>query len=90
MCIYTLLIASSSLIETFSERITVPYSYKITNVCDFSCGTTSFCNHGPHGVKAMVHDHKWFKSMRGLKPPKAMCGLKPLMSPVDTSGSSHI
>jgi len=46
---------------------TVLSSYNCTHVCDFSRGITRFCNHGPRRVKAVVHDHEWFKSMCGLK-----------------------
>jgi len=35
---------------------------------DFSRGTTRICTRGPREVKAVVHDHKWLKSTRGLKP----------------------
>jgi len=39
------------------------------HACDFSCSTTTrYYNRGPHEVKAVVHDHEWFKSMCGLKP----------------------
>jgi len=53
-------------------------TYNCTHAYDFLRGTMRLCNHGPREVKAMVHDHEWFKSTHGLKPP------------VDTSGLSQV
>jgi len=48
---------------------TIPSSYNCTHACDFLCGTTHIYNCGPREVKAVVHDHAWFKATRDLKPP---------------------
>jgi len=54
-------------ISTFS--IVEPSSYNYTHACDFLRGTMHICNCGPRDVKAVVHNHEWFKSTRDLKLP---------------------
>jgi len=34
---------------------------------NFRVVATRICNRGPCEVKAVVHDHEWLKSARGLK-----------------------